>query len=85
MPGMAMQNDCMSMMNKTTPQKNAPCKSPDSGCAAVCTSCALPIALIDESVLVPLLRRGDERLFVYDVNRNDISTPPALPPPISHA
>ena len=85
MPGMAMQNDCMSMMNKTTPQKNAPCKSPDSGCAAVCTSCALPIALIDESVLVPLLRRGDERLFVYDVNRNDISTPPALPPPILHA
>lgn len=84
MPGMAMP-DCMTMMGKSTPKQNAPCKSPDGGCAAVCTSCALPVALIDETVPAPVLLGDDDGVFANDMNRSDISTPPALPPPILRA
>lgn len=84
MPGMAMQ-DCMTMMGKSTPKHNAPAKTPDSGCAAVCTSCALPVAQIEEALHAPILRGEGEGVFAYDVNRRDINTPPALPPPILHA
>ena len=82
MPGMVMQDDCMAMMSKGMPKQNAPCKRPDGGCAAVCTSCALPVALIDEAVPASALRDDGNGVFAYDVNRSDISTPPALPPPI---
>lgn len=85
MPGMAMQTDCMTMMAKTTPAKNAPCKNPGGCCAAVCTSCALPIAAIGETTPLLMLRDGDEGMLAYDVNRSGISTPPALPPPILRA
>ena len=84
MPGTAMQ-DCMIMMGKSMPKQNAPCKSPDGGCAAVCTSCALPVALIDEAMPAPVLPGDGEGVFAYDVNPSDISTPPALPPPILRA
>lgn len=84
MPGMVMQ-DCMTMMGKSMPKPNAPCKSPDSGCATVCTSCALPVALIDEAIPALVLRGDGEGVFAYDVNPSDISTPPALPPPILRA
>lgn len=84
MPGMVMQ-DCMTMMGKSTSKQNAPCKIPDNGCAAVCTSCALPVALIDEAVPAPVLRSDGDGVFAYDVNHSDISTPPALPPPILRA
>jgi hypothetical protein len=84
MPGMAMQ-DCMTVMGKSTSKQNAPCKSSDSGCAAVCTSCALPVALIDEAMPAPMLRGDGKGVFAYDVNPSDITTPPALPPPILRA
>lgn len=85
MPGTAMQDDCMTMMGKSTPKQNAPAKAPDSSCAGVCMTCALPVALIGEALQAPVLRGDDEGVFAYDVNRSDISTPPALPPPILHA
>lgn len=83
--GMRMWNDCMSTMDRSMSKKNVPCKGSDSGCAAVCTSCALPIALLDGSALLPMLYRGGDDLLAADVNRNGIRTPPALPPPILRA
>lgn len=84
MPGTAMRSDCMAMMAKSTSQKNMPCKNPDGSCAAVCMSCALPIALLAES-LVPMLGHDSDGNFTSDVNRNGVSSPPALPPPILRA
>lgn len=81
-PGRAMQNDCMSVMAKNTPAKHVPCKSSGNCCAAVCTSCAVLIAAIDETAAPLMLRDGDENAFAYDVNCSGISNPPALPPPI---
>lgn len=84
MPGMTMQGDCMAMMDKHAPSKGTPCKSPDMNCG-VCTSCALPVGLIQNSSLVQLLDRGERAAFAHDVNRSGIANPPALPPPILRA
>ena len=84
MPGMSMQ-DCMDMMGKSGPKQDAPCKNLDSGCAAVCTSCGLPVALIGEAVLAPVLRSDGEGVFTRNASHSEISTPPALPPPILRA
>ena len=84
MPGMAMQNTCMTTMDKGTPGKGAPCKSTDAGCA-VCTACALPVALIQASFAVHLLDRGEKAIFTHDVNPDSIAVLPALPPPILRA
>ena len=82
MPGMTMQSNCMAMMHESTSHKNLPCKNSDGGCAAVCTSCALPVALLVETLSVPMLHDNDEGGSASDVNRSGISSPPALPPPI---
>lgn len=81
MPGMTMQSDCMAMMDKQAPSKGTPCKSPDMNCG-VCTSCALPVTLIQDSSPIQLLNRGERAAFTHDVNRSGIANPPALPPPI---
>jgi hypothetical protein len=82
MPGMAMQNCCKPTAERGTPSKNAPCKNTDGSCA-LCTACALPIALLQESSLAELLYRSGETVLTHNVNRNGIATPPALPPPIA--
>jgi len=82
MPGMAMQNCCAGAVERGAPNKNAPCKNTDGGCA-LCTACGLPIALLQESSLAELLYRSSETVFMHSVNRNGIATPPALPPPIA--
>jgi hypothetical protein len=83
MPGMTMQSDCMAMMNKTAPNKGTPCKSSDMNCG-ICTACALPVTLIQDSSPVQL-DRGERVAFTHDVNRSGIANPPALPPPILRA
>jgi hypothetical protein len=82
MPGMAMQNCCNPTAERGAPNKNAPCKNIDGGCA-LCTACGLPIALLSEASLAELLYRSGETVFTHNVNRNGIATPPALPPPIA--
>ncbi|MBN9534634.1 MAG: hypothetical protein J0H10_14895 [Alphaproteobacteria bacterium] len=82
MPDMAMQNCCNPTAERGTPNKNAPCKNTDGGCA-LCTACALPIALLPEASLAELLYRSAETVLTHNVNRNGIATPPALPPPIA--
>lgn len=82
MPGMAMQNCCNPTAERSTPSKNTPCKNTNGGCA-LCTACALPIVLLQESSLAELLYRSSETVFMHNVNRNGIATPPALPPPIA--
>ena len=83
MPGMTMAGDCTTMTTRSLPSKGAPCKSPDNnGCAAVCSACALPAVLLNEAMPISLLLGRNRGTFAYDVNRKDISTPPALPPPI---
>ena len=82
--GMAMQGDCMAMMHKSVPKKNAPCQNPDSGCL-ICTSCAVPMVLADEPSQLLVPRRGEKVVFVYDVSRGGINILPALPPPILSA
>jgi hypothetical protein len=84
MPGMTMQSDCMAMMDKHAPSKGTPCKSPDMNCG-VCTSCALPVGLVQNSSPVQFLDRGERAAFTHDVNRSGIANPPALPPPIFRA
>ncbi|MBS0275517.1 MAG: hypothetical protein JSR55_14310 [Proteobacteria bacterium] len=84
MSGMTMQSDCMAMMDKHAPSKGTPCKSPDMNCG-VCTSCALPVGLVQNSSPVQFLDRGEKAVFTHDVNRSGIANPPALPPPILRA
>lgn len=84
MLGMTMQNDCMAMMNKTAPNKGTPCKSSNMNCG-ICTACALPVTLIQDSSPIQLLNRGERAAFTHDVNRSGIANPPALPPPILRA
>jgi hypothetical protein len=79
MSGMAMQNACTP--DRGTPNKNVPCKSSDGGCA-VCTACAVQVAVLQQSHPVRLLLHGHEAVFPQDVNRNGIAILPALPPPI---
>ena len=81
MPGMAMQNACMGTPDKGAPNKGIPCKNMDTSCA-VCTACALPVGLLQDSLLIQLIVRGNETVFAQDVNRNGIAVLPALPPPI---
>lgn len=81
MPDMTMQNSGLGTSEHGTPSKNAPCKSSDGSCT-VCTACALPIVLVQDSSPIRLLDSGDEAVFAQDVNHNGIAVLPALPPPI---
>ena len=81
LPGMAMQNTYIGTPDKGAPNKGMPCKNMDTSCA-VCTACALPVALLQDSSLIQLLVRGNETVFAQDVNRSGIAVLPALPPPI---
>ena len=83
MPDMAM-NTCLATSDRGTPNKNAPCKSTDSSCA-VCTACAVPVAVLQQSSPVRLLLHGHDAVFPQDVSRNGIAVLPALPPPILRA
>lgn len=82
MPGMAMH--CSGMVDDGAPNKGAPCKSTDAGCA-VCTACALSVGLLQDSSPIPALVRGEKVVFAQDANRNGIAVLPALPPPILRA
>jgi hypothetical protein len=82
MPGMAMQTACTP--DRGTPTKNAPCKNTDSSCA-VCTACAVPVVLLQQTSPVRLTLHGQDAVFPQDVNRNGIAVLPALPPPILSA
>jgi hypothetical protein len=79
MPDMAMQNACAP--DQGTATKKAPCKNTDSSCA-VCTACAVPVVLLQQTSPVRLILHGQEAVFPQDVNRNGIAVLPALPPPI---
>jgi hypothetical protein len=82
MPGMAMPNACTP--DRGTPTKNAPCKNTDNSCA-VCTACAVPVVLLQQTSPVRLILHGQEAVFPLDVNRSGIAVLPALPPPILSA
>lgn len=81
MPGMAMQCDCSGMAYDRGSNTGSPCKTKDAGCA-LCTTCALPVGLRQDSSLFQLFARGSEIVFTQDVNRCGIAVRPALPPPI---
>ena len=83
MPGMTMDSSCMES-GKAMPGKQAPCKGSDSSCA-VCTSCAVNVALVLDLVPVTALYQHNSGLIGADVNPDGIVSPPALPPPILHA
>ncbi len=84
MPGMQMQSDCLTNMNKGAPSKGNPCKNMNGSCVA-CAACALPVVLIQESAIFQLLSRSERAVFTHVVNRNGIDILPALPPPIAIA
>lgn len=83
MPDMAMDKSCMDA-GKSMPGKQAPCKSTDNSCA-VCTSCAVNIALVLDLVPVPALYQHNASLIGPDAIFDGIASPPALPPPIFRA
>ena len=83
MPGMMMDSSCMES-GKAMPGKQAPCKGGDSSCA-VCTSCAVNVALVLDLVPVPALYQRNAGLVGANVNPDGITSPPALPPPILRA
>lgn len=83
MPGMAMDKSCMES-GKTMPGKGTPCKGSDSSCA-VCTSCAVNVALVLNLVPVPVFHQHNAGLIGANVNLDGIASPPALPPPILRA
>jgi hypothetical protein len=89
MPGMAMtmadmSMSCAEMMGKSSPAKQMPCKNTDSSCA-VCIACAVNIGAPQGFSPVTLLYQGEIRAVSSDANRNEVATPPPLPPPILHA
>jgi hypothetical protein len=69
---------------KAMPGKQAPCKSSGGSCA-VCTSCAINIALLLDLVPMPALHHRNVGLIGADTDRGGLTSPPALPPPILHA
>jgi hypothetical protein len=88
MSGMAltvsdMPMPCAEMMGNTPPAKQMPSKGSDSSCA-VCTACAVNIMPQGFSP-VALFYHGEIRAVSRDANRNDVATPPPLPPPILNA
>ena len=83
MPGMAMDNSCMES-GRGMPGKQAPCKDCDNSCA-VCTSCAVNVALLLDLLPVPVPSHRGAGLTGPDTNHDGIVAPPALPPPISQA
>ena len=74
---------CADMMGNTSPAKQMPCKNSDSSCA-VCIACAVNVMPQGFSP-VTLFYQGEVRVVSRDANRNDVATPPPLPPPILHA
>ena len=83
MPGMMMDSSCMES-GKAMPGKQAPCKRSDNSCA-VCTSCAVNVALVLDLVPVTALYQHSSGLIGADINPDGIASPPALPPPILRA
>ena len=88
-PGMAMTMadmpmPCVEMMGKSSPAKQMPCKEGDNSCA-VCIACAVNVGAPQGFSPVTLLYQGEIRAVSRDANRNDVATPPPLPPPILHA
>lgn len=83
MPGMMMDSSCMES-GKAMPGKQAPCKGSDSSCA-VCTSCAVNVALVLDLVPVTAFYQHNSGLIGADINPDGIASPPALPPPILSA
>jgi hypothetical protein len=71
------------MVGKTFPAKQMPCKDGGSSCA-VCIACAVNVMPQGFSP-VTLFYQGEVRVVSHDANRNDVATPPPLPPPILHA
>jgi hypothetical protein len=82
-PAMTMTDmpmSCAEMMGSTSPAKQMPCKGSDSSCA-VCIACAVNVMPQGFSP-VTLFYQGKIHAFSRDANRNDVVTPPPLPPPI---
>jgi hypothetical protein len=88
MPGMAMADMDMSMncaaMEKTSPDKQIPCKGGDSSCA-VCTACAVNVGGSQGFLPVTLLYHGQIRAVSREADRSTVAIPPPLPPPILRA
>lgn len=86
MPGMAMimaDMTCAEMMKNSSPVKQVPGKSGDSSCAT-CVACAVN-AGVPQGFSVTLLYQGEIHAASRNANRNDVATPPPLPPPILNA
>ena len=84
---MAMANmpmPCVEMMGKSSPAKQLPGKGSDGSCA-VCIACAVNVGAPQGFSPVTLLFHGEIRAVSRAANRNDIATPPPLPPPIPNA
>lgn len=77
MPNMAMSADCMGDAQHS--DKKIPSKNSGNNCG-MCVTCGLPIstALLTEGAYL-----SRDPVFTYDVNRDGIVVPPALPPPIA--
>jgi hypothetical protein len=78
-----MPMPCAEMRGSTSPAKQVPLKGNDSSCG-VCIACAVNV-LPQGFSPVTLFYRGEVRTVLRDANRNDVATPPPLPPPILHA
>lgn len=78
-----MPMSCADMMAKSSPAKQMPGKSGDSSCAT-CVACAVN-AGVPQGLTVTLLYLGEIHATSRDANRNDVATPPPLPPPILNA
>jgi hypothetical protein len=87
MPGMNMVMADMPMpsdaaMDKSSPDKQIPCKGSDNSCA-VCIACAVNVGA-PQRFLPVLFYHGEVRALSREASRNGIATPPAHPPPILH-
>jgi hypothetical protein len=78
-----MPMPCAEMMGNTAPAKQMPGKDGGSSCA-VCVACAVNVMPQGLSP-VTLFYQGEIRAVSRDANRNDVATPPPLPPPILRA
>lgn len=79
MVGMPMP--CAEMMGGSSPAEQMPLKWGDKSCA-VCIACAVNVGAPQGFSPVTLLLHGEARTVSREENRNDIASPPPLPPPI---
>jgi hypothetical protein len=84
MPGMDMQGNCMSSMDKSSPAKQAPCKNTDNSCSA-CAGCAVNIGLAPQFSAASLFYQRDTGLFTAAARPDGLAIAPDLPPPILRA